>query len=285
MSDFKGVYNNTGVLRRVMLCKPLYYQLIPASDTARDAMDRGVIINKDKVMYQHAMFEKAFQDNGVDIVWVDPNPKQPWQEATRDWGLMTKEGALIGKFRYYERKGEEVNVIKCLEREGIPILDEVQRGAFEGGDCLYLDEKTVAIGFGNRSTLAGVENAAEILKKIGVEVIPVELYARWNHLDMVFSVVAERLAVACSAALPDFFIGFLKGKGYEVIDVPAEQVAGKCTVNLMNLGNHRVLSTVGNPINETLRERGIKVTELEFDQFTIGGGGPHCECHDVDRDR
>jgi dimethylargininase len=91
---------------------------------------------------------------------------------------MTPNGALIGKFRYYERKGEEEQVTTTLEREGYPIIGLISKGALEGGDCFYIDEKTVAIGHGNRSTLAGVEEAGAHLKRQGIEVLTVELYAR-----------------------------------------------------------------------------------------------------------
>jgi len=285
MAEFRGVYNHTGVLRRVMLCKPLYYRYIPLNAAAMETISKGVTVNKEKLMHQHALLERAFRDNGVDILWVDPDPQKPFQNGTRDWGVMTKEGALIGNFLHSERKGEEINVMKCLQRENIPILGRIQKGTLEGGDCIYLDEKTLAIGCGARTSPEGIAEAARILKKIGVEVVPVEIYARWLHLDGVFSVLDEKLAAVCREAIPPYFMGFLKGKGFEVIEVPAEQVVGRFTLNLVNLGDHRIISTKDNPLTETLERRGFKVIEIDFDEFMKGGSGPHCNCHDVDRDK
>jgi len=283
MSEFKGVYNHTGILRRVVLCKPVHYRYLPINETARTTIDQGRALDKDRVLRQHAMLAKAFNQNGVETIWVEPDPGKPFQNGTRDWGVMTKEGALIGAFLHYERRGEEKNVIKCFQKEGIPVLGHIERGILEGGDCIYLDEKTLAIGLGSKSSPIGVESAARILKKIGVEVIPVDLHGRWGHLDTVFSVVHEKLAMACSRALPERFIGFLQGKGYDIIDIPSEYV-GQMTLNLMNLGDHRILSCSSNPFTPTLEEHGFKVMEIEFDQFIKGGSGPHCNCHDVDRD-
>lgn len=61
------------------------------------------------------------------------------------------------------------------------------------------------------------------------------------------------MAVGCKDALPDFFLGFLKGREYEVKLYPGEMVAGKCTLNLVNLGNDRIMSFRGNPINSDLK--------------------------------
>lgn len=285
MKEFKGVYNHTGVLRRVMLCKPLYYEYISVNPASRAVIAQGDVVDKDKLMHQHALLEHVFLDNSVDIIWVDSHPKKPMQSGTRDWGVMTKEGALIGSFLHSERRGEEINVTKCLQKEGIPILGRIRRGTLEGGDCTYLDEKTLAIGCGARTSPAGIQDAAGILKKIGVEVIPVDIYAWWIHLDAVLSIVDEKLAAVCSEALPRYFMGILKGKDYKLIDVSVEQVDGKFTLNLVNLGNQRIISCKGNVITDVLQNHGLTVIEIEFDQFMKGGSGPHCNCQDVDRDK
>jgi N-dimethylarginine dimethylaminohydrolase len=281
-----AVFNNTGILRKVIVARPTYFALLSVSDTARDAMDANVAIDHKAAMKQHEEYCHVFRQVGVDVVYVEPIlEKYPWQNGARDWGLATPSGALIGKFRYYERRGEEEQVIATFKREAYPIIGRVTRGALEGGDCFYLDEKTVAIAHGNRSTLAGVEDAASHLGTLGIEVLPVELYDRWNHLDMVFSVIGEKLALGCKDALPDFFLGFLKGRGFEVRLYPGEMVAGKCTLNLVNLGNGRVLSWRGNPVNVDLKAMGLEVYDVEFGQFVLAGGGPHCLCHELDRDR
>ena len=284
MGEFKGVHNHTGILRRVVLCKPTYYDYIPINETAKNVMNAETAVNKDKIRHQHTLLAQAFEDNSVNVMWVEPTPDKPFQNGTRDWGLMTKEGALIGAFLHYERRGETEDIIKCFQNETVPILGRIDRGFLEGGDCIYLDEKTVAIGLGGRSSPAGVERAARILERIGVEVIPIDLHGRWGHLDTVFSIVDRRLAAACSVALPDFFLGFLRGKGFEIIDVPAERVVDKMTLNLVNLGSKRILSCSQNPITPLLEEYGLVVTEIEFDQFAMGGSGPHCNSHEIDRD-
>ena len=276
------VENSIGVLKKVVLCKPENYKIIPVSDTAREADPNKVDL--DAAFEQHAEFTKAFEDNGVEVMWIEPHEEQPWQTVTRDWGLMVEEGALIGRFRYYERKGEERNAIKFFEDNDIPIIGQINRGAFEGGDCWFLDENTLAVGIGNRSTHAGVEQAAEILGKYDIEVIPVEFHAKWNHLDMIFTLLNEEVAIGTSDALPDYFLGILKGKGIEFVDFPGEEVAGTCYLNLLPLGNKKIMSFKGNKINKDLEALGFEVITPNIEQFTQAGAGPHCMSHEIERE-
>ncbi|MCG8512839.1 MAG: hypothetical protein MI740_01760 [Halanaerobiales bacterium] len=66
------------------------------------------------------------------------------------------------------------------------------------------------------------------------------------------------MAIGTSAALPEYFPGFLRGKGINFVDFPGNEVIGKCYLNLMSLGHNRVMSFQGNKINEQ-----YKVTRFE----------------------
>ena len=277
--------NPTGVLRKLMLTKPDYYELTPVSDTARDAQDRGEKVDHAAAAAQHAEMVAALDENGVDIIWFDLDPNLHWQIYARDWGCMTGAGALVGRFRYLERKGEELVAEKVFKTHNIPIYGKVTKGAFEGGDCWYVDDHTLCVGCGNRSTNTGIDEAAEILKPLGIEVIPVEFHSKWNHLDMIFSVIAPKLAVTCSDALPEYFMGFLKGRGFEVLDFPARVAKGTTFLNLLPLGNDRILSLKQNvEVNAAMRAAGLTVVDPDLGQFLMGGGGPHCLTFEIERD-
>ena len=67
---------------------------------------------------------------------------------------------LVGKYKYEQRWGDEEFAIEVFDRLGIHPVGRVEKGAVEGGDSWMLDETTLVIGSGNRSTLRGIENAA-----------------------------------------------------------------------------------------------------------------------------
>lgn len=280
------IYNSTGSLKRVLLGKPTYHANIPVSDVARDVDDAGVHWDRDEKFKQHAELESVFDQLGIEISWVELEPeKMPWQMFTRDFGVNSPDGALIGRFRYLERKGEEVAAKRTLEELGERLLPrDITRGAMEGGDCFWLDEETLLIGNGNRSTYSGFENAKEILAEYGRRVFVIEFLSKWNHLDNNFAPLADKLALANEDALPGYFFGILDALGWELIRLPGEY-ARSSEINLLALGQDRVLSFKGNRLNERLRSLGLEVFDPEYGIFIQHGGGVHCSTFELERDR
>ena len=285
MEKHTAVYNSTGKLKRVLLAKPNYYKIMPLSDIARDLYDKGVKPDQNVWLKEHAEFESVFTDLGIEISWVSKlSPQLPWQASTRDFGTNTPDGVLVGRFRYLERKGEELLVQESLEELGETVLPkQITRGCVEGGDCFWLDENTFILGNGNRSTYSGFENVKEILAEYGKRVFVAEFLSKWNHLDVIFAPVADKLALVCKDAVPDYFIGVLDALGWELIKVPAEH-AFKNEINMLALGDEKVLSFKGNRLNEMLRARGLEVFDPDTRTFAAAGEGPHCLSFELERE-
>jgi len=286
MDDKKTVvYNSTGKLKRVLLGKPTYHGVIPVSDVARDLMDDGFQIDQQTKDSQHKELEDVFRQLGVEISWVQLTPeKLPWQMFTRDFGVNTPDSVLVGRFRYQERKGEEIGGKRTLEELGETVLPrQVTKGAMEGGDCFWLDGDTLLIGNGNRSTYSGYENAREILDEYGRRVFVIEFLSKWNHLDNNFAPIAEKLAVVNEDALPGYFFGILDALGWELIKLPGEY-ARTSEINLLALGDDRVLSFRGNRLNDMLKARGLEVFDPEYSFFIAHGGGIHCSTFELERE-
>lgn len=286
MDDKKTVvYNSTGKLKRVLLGKPTYHGVIPVSDVARDLMDDGFQIDQQTKDSQHKELEDVFRQLGVEISWVQLTPeKLPWQMFTRDFGVNTPDGVLVGRFRYQERKGEEIGGKRTLEELGETVLSrQVTKGAMEGGDCFWLDGDTLLIGNGNRSTYSGYENAREILDEYGRRVFVIEFLSKWNHLDNNFAPIAEKLAVVNEDALPGYFFGILDALGWELIKLPGEY-ARTSEINILALGDDRVLSFRGNRLNDMLKARGLEVFDPEYSFFIAHGGGIHCSTFELERE-
>jgi N-dimethylarginine dimethylaminohydrolase len=285
MQPNTSVHNSTGKIRRILLGKPSFHNIIPVSDAARDLHDVGTQQDLETKLKQHGELADVFRQVGIEICWVELEPeKMPWQMFTRDFGTNTPDGVMIGRFRYLERKGEEIGAKRTLEKVGETVLPkQITRGAAEGGDIYWLNDELMVIGNGNRSTYAGFENAREILGEYGRRVLVVEFLSKWNHLDMIFQPVAEKLAVICEDAVPDYFIGVLDTLGWELIKVRGDY-ARKCEINMLALGDGKVLSFRGNRINEMLKAHGLTVYDPEYSYFADAGGGPHCSTFELERE-
>jgi N-dimethylarginine dimethylaminohydrolase len=280
-----AIYNSTGALKRVLLGKPTYHANIPVSDVARDVADAGVHWDPKQKVKQHQELESVFDQLGIEVSWVELEPeKMPWQMFTRDFGVNSPDGILIGRFRYLERKGEEIGAKRTLEKLGETLLpQQITHGAMEGGDCFWLDEDTLLIGNGNRSTYSGFENAREILGEYGHRVFVIEFLSKWNHLDNNFAPLADKLALANEDALPGYFFGILDALGWELIRLPGEY-ARTSEINLLALGEDRVLSFKGNRLNERLQAIGLEVFDPEYSIFIEHGGGVHCSTFELERE-
>jgi N-dimethylarginine dimethylaminohydrolase len=269
-----AVFNSTGTLKRVLLGKPTYHRNIPVSDVARDLDDAGIKRDAETKLRQHGEMEDVFRELGIEVSWVQLEPeKLPWQMYTRDFGVNTPE-----------RKGEEIGAQRTLVQRGETVLPkQITKGAMEGGDCFWLDKDTLLIGNGNRSTYAGYENSREILSELGHRVFVIEFLSKWNHLDNNFGPLAGKLALANEDALPGYFFGILDALGWEVIRVPGEY-ARTCEINVLALGQDRVLSFRGNRLNERLKASGLKVYDPEYSVFVEHGGGIHCSTFELERE-
>ena len=281
-----AVYNSTGKLKRVFLGKPTYHAVIPVSDVARDLMDGGFHHEMEVKVKQHKEMEDVFRQLDIEISWVELEPeKLPWQMYTRDFGVNTPDGTLVGRFRYLERKGEEIGAKRTLKKIGEKVLPkQITRGAMEGGDCFWLNEEILVIGNGNRSTYSGFENAREIMAEYGRRVFVIEFLSKWNHLDNNFGPLADKLAIVNIDAVPDYFIGMLDGLGWELIKVPGEY-GRTCEINVLALGGDRVLTFRGNRLNEAMKAHGLKVYDPEYSIFVAHGGGIHCSTFELERER
>jgi N-dimethylarginine dimethylaminohydrolase len=193
-----------------------------------------------------------------------------------------KEGFKVSRKVATEQHQE---FAETLEQLKVPIIGRVIQGSLEGGDCWYLDEHTLVIGIGNRSTMEGVKEAEKILEPFDIKVIPVQFEAKWNHLDIIFSVVTPKTVMLCLEALPDDFLKYLRQEKYEIITIPGDAVfAG--TINLLALGDEKVLSFKENKIgNGKLRALGLEVFDPPLSQFLMGGSGPHCLSFELIRDK
>ena len=149
---------------------------------------------------------------------------------------------------------------------------------------MYMDDHTVALGVGARTTHAGAERIQAVMNEIDIEVIQVPFDQQYLHIDMIFNVVGERVAIACPQALPPNFLKLVKERGFELIEETPEGVF-KLNCNLLAVDNGVVISAAMNTVvNRKLRSLGFEVIEVELHDLLMGGGGPHCMSFPLERE-
>lgn len=270
------VNSATGVLKKVLLCPPEHLSFRPINVITEKWLEQGESANIAACVREHAELVQAYRENGVEVELIKARPELPYQVFARDFGACISEGVIIGSFREPCRQGESAVYEEEIRKLGIPVVARCTNGCFEGGDFWMLDAYTIAHGIIARTDRAGFESVREQLCELGYHMVGVRCARENLHLDMCFNIVAEKIAVVCSAALPYEFMNMLKKRGFTLIDIAQEGVFLH-HANLQCLGGGRVISFKNNrAVNERLRALGLTVIEPELSEILKAGGGPHC---------
>lgn len=270
------VCNSTGVLKKVLLAKPENVRLQPINVISDRWIARGGGIDEAACMREHAELAEAYKENGVEVRFAPTKKELTNQVFARDFGACVAQGYILGRFREPIRFGETEVYEAELKKLGIPCAARCKRGVFEGGDFWFLDGETLAVGTVARTDAEGFASLAEQLEPLGYRMIRVPCPGDNLHLDMCFNIAAERVAVVCREALPDFFLKILRERKFELIDVTQEEVF-QHHCNLQCIGAERVVSFRSNgEVNAKLRALGLTVIDVELREILKMGGGPHC---------
>jgi N-dimethylarginine dimethylaminohydrolase len=233
---------------------------------------------------EHDAFVDILEYEGVTVHYHDePQPGRADAIFTYDPAIVTDRGSIVMSMGKLLRRGEEEPLAAILSGLGVPVHYRVHGGATaEGGDCLWLDRDTLAVGQGFRTNAEGLRQLTEALQGSGVEIVPVSLPYFGGadaclHLMSLISLVDHDLAVAYTPLLPVPFWKLLRDRGVTLIEVPEEEFMTMGT-NILALAPRVCLMLEGNPVTEgALEEAGCRVLTYRGVEISLKSeGGPTC---------
>jgi len=278
--------SETGVLRDVLLCRPDNYEWIPSNDIARRSLDAGGQADRQALMAQYAEMESALDTAGVARHYLTPTEGAPYQIYTRDSSQMTPWGVMITQMERPQRRGELGEILSFYETLGVPRWKVASAGNVEGGDIHVIGRKLMAVGYsGGRTEKAGALQLVGWFRAQGWEAIAVPFAEHFLHLDVIFCMLNQELAVACTDVLPDEFLTWLAGHGIRCIPTTYKEAMEQMACNVLALGKDRIISPYHcTRVNAAIRAEGIEVLAPHLDQFAQGGGSIHCMTMPLRRD-
>ncbi len=213
----------------------------------------------------------------------EPQPDRADAIFVFDPVIVTDRGAVALRMGKELRRGEEPALARRLQEAGVPLFAELGGEATaEGGDLLWLDPRTLAVGQGFRTNAEGLHQLGEILAGIGVDVLPVELPyftgpVACLHLLSLISLVDHDLAVIYPPLLSVPFWKMLRDRGFRLVEVPAEEFP-TMGPNVLALAPGRCLMLEGNPVTRRLlEEAGCEVLTYRGREISLKAeGGPTC---------
>jgi dimethylargininase len=247
----------------------------------------------DGAVAEHRDFVEILRNAGVELIYHDA-PLAGLADAifTHDSALVTNHGSIILRMGKKLREGEEDAMAKLLSNIGIPELGRLYGDArAEGGDLLWLDEKTLAAGVGFRTNSEGVAQLRNILEPTGVSVLAYDLpYYQGPqaclHLMSLISMIDDDLAVSFPPLIPVRLIKDLDDRKIELVEVPEDEFANRQATNVLALAPRDLLLLEGNSVTEQrLRAAGCRVATYRGNEITLKAeGGATCLTRPVLRD-
>ncbi len=196
--------------------------------------------------------------------------------------LVTGAGTVVLRSAKAVRAGEAAPLATDLEALGVPVVARLEEPArADGGDMLWLDERTLLAGRGYRTNAQAHRQLAAVLAGEGVALERCDLPhdrgpEHLLHLMSVVSPVAGDLAVVFEPLAPVPLLEELRARGVRWVAVePEEYDTLGCNVLAVRPGV--VVMAAGNPrTRRALEVEGCEVHVYEASELSKGDGGPTC---------
>lgn len=268
--------SETGELADVLLCPPEYYQWIPSNDIAIQTMANGGTIDRTALTEQFGELVSSLKDADVSCHFLKPHPDMPYQVYTRDSSQTTPFGTVVTRLMRKERVAEEGEIRSFYAPD--EIWKSCTKGHIEGGDIHIIRPGLLAVGVsGGRTDEAGAAEFISWFEEAGWTCRMIRFPEHFLHLDVIFTMVAENLAIAAVDCLADEDLDWFKANGIRLLPVTYKEAMRDMGCNVLALGKDRVISPHHSTrINSVLRAEGLTVFDPKLDQFSRGGGSVHC---------
>lgn len=238
----------------------------------------------DRAVAEQARFLDLLASRGASLEFL-PEAAETGLDSlyVRDASVICDLGVVLANMGKEARRGEPESHRLYYEPAGLPILGEIRDPAtLEGGDVVWLDSRTFAVGRGRRTNSEGILQLTSIVGESVDEVIEVSL-PDWHspndvfHLMSILSPLGRDLALVYSPLMPAPFRRQLLERGFRLVEVPDEEFES-LGCNCLAISPDVCLLASGNPITKMrLEDADMEVLEFEGSELCIkGAGGPTC---------
>jgi N-dimethylarginine dimethylaminohydrolase len=224
----------------------------------------------------------ALRQAGARVTVMEGAPGLPDMVFPANAAVILNKRALVSRFRFHERQGEEGHFLTAFRRlEELGALSGVEQAPkgcwLEGaGDCMWDSTRQLFwAGFGPRS---GFESIDTIKDYFGAAVVPLELVSsRYYHLDTGFVPLSGGEILYYPPAFSKLALAAIRERvpAHALIEASDEDAA-RFSVNAVNVGREIIAATPSQKLADVLSERGYSVTPVPLRPFIMAGGGAYC---------
>jgi N-dimethylarginine dimethylaminohydrolase len=232
---------------------------------------------------EHDRFIDLLRSAGAAVHMLPRDPDTTLDSVyVRDASIVSRSGLILCAMGKAERATEPAAQEHAFKGDGVRVAGRITApGRLEGGDLIWIDERTLAVGRGYRTNAEGIRQLRTMLGR-EVDVVEVPL-PHWRgpgdvmHLMSLISPLDQDLAVVYSRLLPVPFREWLLERGIRLIEVPEAEFE-TMGANVLALARRHCLMLAGNPLTRrAIEDCGCEVLEYEGVEISVkGAGGPTC---------
>ena len=276
--------NEYGALERVALRHPRAAFGGPEAVAASwRALGYGVAPDFARACADYDRFAAILADAGAAIDYLPAENGLTLDSLyVRDAALMTPGGIVLANMGKVARDGEPEAMGAAGQALGLSVAGRITgAGWLEGGDVVWLDDRTCAVGQGYRTNGEGIRQLKAILgPEVEVIVVPLPHHQGPDdvfHLMSIISPLDADLALVHSPLMPVPFRDWLLARGIELIEVVEDEL-DTLGCNALALAPRRCLMAEGNPRTRArLEVAGCEVLTYAATEISMkGAGGPTC---------
>ena len=235
-----------------------------------------------KLAAEHEAFCEALRRGGAEVVLAETKVESdPDSIYVFDAAIVSDRGAIVLRSGKEGRLVESVAIAADLERAGVPIAARLEPPQLvDGGDTIWLDDKTLLIGRGYRTNDDGIHALQAALPDVAVLAFDLPHLHGSDvvlHLLSLLSPLDDDLVVAYLPLMPVRLVQLLRELEVEIVEVPDDEFE-TMGPNVLALAPRVALALDGNDETRRRLERaGVEVAVYRGDEISRkGDGGPTC---------
>lgn len=275
----------------ILLIAPTHYDV---SYSINPWMDPAAWARDPNGMHRQALasfdaLRHALEQAGFAVEVAEGAPRQPDMVFPANAAVVLDGKAVLARFRYPQRRGEEQPFAAIFEdlcaRGLIDSVATLPEGCYQegAGDCIWDARRGhFWAGFGPRSSR---EAADAMSRHFDQEVVALELATEQSyHLDVCFCPLAGGDVLYYPPAFTDAALRAIRARVPVAQRIEAtEDDLRHFSVNAVNLDDQVVMTRTTSGLRAELGRRGYRLHEVDLSPYMMSGGGAYCMTLRLDR--
>ncbi len=259
----------------ILMCPPEYFSVKYAINPWMEGEIGEVSVARARDQWERL---RAALAEIADVALMEPVPGLPDMVFTANAGVVYGRRAIVSRFGFKERRGEEPHFRAWFEANGFEVVDWPEELVFEGAGDALLDRggPWVWSGYGQRSEEAAQAELARFYPDR--ELLSMRLVdPHYYHIDTCLQPLEGGHLLYFPEAFTDAGRAEIERRipADKRIPVAADEAAG-FACNAVNLGDRVVMNTPSDRLRGALEAAGYEVTGVDVSEFIKAGGSTKC---------